>query len=196
MQESIESTLLEGDLKVLMDSELASLSGEDESSYYDNIVEFHLDDYLSLVPFIKKKVKSLKNLKSRNISEEQTRFELIHKILRSIIADGHRLYSEKTLPNSRKRADMVIETTDGVISCVIECKRLNNELGPDAVLQLQEYMRIAKCSSGILTNGEEYQVYYYGDCWVYNVKNFVYAKEFEKFLNTIANGVVSNLRKI
>lgn len=195
MHEFIENELPFEDVPVLNDAELANMTSENELAYHD-MVDFDLNEYLSLVPIIKNKVKNLESLRERDITEAHTRYELIHAVLARITSQGYRLCHEKLLPDSKKRADIVIEDMDGTIACIVECKRLNNKLGTTEVRQLQEYMRIAKCRSGILTNGEIYRVYYCGDCWVYNVKNFVQAKEFEKFLNTIAKGVTSNLKRL
>lgn len=195
MTEFIQNELPFEDAMVLNDSELTRISSEDELTYYD-MVNFNPDEYISLIQKINKQVKSLTGLKRRDISEAHTRYELIYDVLKRIVSSNYRLYSEKILPGSKKRADIVIETLDGDIACVIECKRLNNKLGLPEVHQLQEYMGISRCKSGILTNGEEYRVFYCSDYWVFNIKDLVYAKEFERFLNAISKGIVDNLTRI
>jgi hypothetical protein len=141
--------------------------------------------------------------RDQKFSEVDTRFHIIHPILKKLITyeNGYSLRSEYPLPlvkgdKSNKRADLVVLNSNNDIMCIIECKKLNHALNDADTRQLQGYMLRSKTMSGVLTNGEHWYVYYGTYSWRFTLKELSTAEGAEKFLCTIVYGTEKYLKKL
>jgi hypothetical protein len=120
--------------------------------------------------------------RDQKFSEVDTRFHIIHPILKKLITyeNGYSLRSEYPLP--LVKGD--------------KSNKLNHALNDADTRQLQGYMLRSKTMSGVLTNGEHWYVYYGTYSWRFTLKELSTAEGAEKFLCTIVYGTEKYLKKL
>jgi hypothetical protein len=84
--------------------------------------------------------------------EEWVRQHTIHQLIKNGFAAG-RMSIEKTLPNSKKRYDIILYNRDGKPEILVECKAPSVAITQKTLDQVAGYITLQNVEKIILTNG-------------------------------------------
>lgn len=84
--------------------------------------------------------------------EEWVRQHVLHQLIKNGFAAG-RMSIEKTLPNSKKRYDIIYYNQEGTPEILVECKAPSVAITQKTINQVAGYITLQNVGKIILTNG-------------------------------------------